>query len=47
LRKKEPGETVTAVVRGAKVAEEKPFKLSLKGAQQKFSNAPKTDPKLG
>lgn len=49
LRKSQPGEHVAAVVKntGAKVAEDKPFKLSLKGALPKLKDAPKSDPKLG
>lgn len=50
LRKSQPGEQVTAVVKntGAKVAEEKPFKLSIKGGQPKLKEGgPKSDPSLG
>lgn len=40
---------MTAVVKnvGAKVVEEKPFKLTLKGGPIKLKDAPKGDPKLG
>jgi len=47
LRKKEPGETVLNVVRGLKLAEDKPFKLSIKGGQPKINVTVKTDPSLG
>jgi hypothetical protein len=32
---------------GGKTAEEKPFKLALKGGQPKLSTVPKSDPSLG
>lgn len=48
MRKKQPGESITNTVKKIGLSkEEKPFKLSLKGAQPKISDAPKSIQRLG
>ena len=47
LRKKQPENTVTAVVKAAKKADVEVFDLKLKGGEPKLADPPKYDPKMG